>query len=186
MKEIQVTHMSRLKTASIVYRTKCRLVGMTAFTTFDSPLGELLIVGSQSGLTSVSMPGQRDVPAGLPNPADFHEVTRQLQAYFAGELEQFDLPLASPGTPFQERVWAAVERIPYGTTISYGELARRVEAPRDRIRAVAAAVGANPLLLIRPCHRVIGSDGSLTGYAGGIERKRLLLTLEGALAPQLI
>ncbi|HCT77004.1 MAG TPA: cysteine methyltransferase [Micromonosporaceae bacterium] len=159
---------------------------MTAFTTFDSPLGELLIVGSKAGLTSVSVPGQRDVPVGSSYSADFNEVTRQLQAYFAGELEQFDLPLASPGTPFQERVWAAVEQIPYGTTISYGELARRVGAPRDRIRAVAAAVGANPLLLIRPCHRVIGSDGSLTGYAGGIERKRLLLTLEGALAPQLI
>jgi methylated-DNA-[protein]-cysteine S-methyltransferase len=96
------------------------------------------------------------------------------------------VPYTERGTPFQRRVWAEVERIPYGSTISYGELAERVGAPRDRIRAVAAAVGANPLLIVRPCHRVIGADGSLTGYAGGVSRKRMLLVHEGALQPELV
>jgi methylated-DNA-[protein]-cysteine S-methyltransferase len=105
----------------------------------------------------------------------------QLRAYLAGERRSFDLPHGAAGTPFQERVWAALDAIPYGQTITYGALAERVGAPRDRIRAVAAAVGANPLLIVRPCHRVVGADGSLTGYAGGLRAKRHLLTLEGAL-----
>jgi len=100
-----------------------------------------------------------------------------LERYFAGEQRTFDLPLAPGGTPFQERVWRELVRIPFGTTISYTELAHRVGAPRA-VRAVGRANGANPIPILVPCHRVIGADGSLTGYAGGIERKRALLALE--------
>ncbi|MFF4616491.1 methylated-DNA--[protein]-cysteine S-methyltransferase [Nonomuraea jabiensis] len=150
----------------------------------ESPLGKILLVGDGSALTRVSF----DVGGGAGlrwEPAAFAEVERQLAEYFAGERVSFDLPLATRGTPFQERVWAALAELPYGTTTTYGALAARVGVPRDRIRAVGAAVGANPLLVVRPCHRVVGADGTLTGYAGGIERKHELLTLEGALQPQL-
>ncbi|MFI7126722.1 methylated-DNA--[protein]-cysteine S-methyltransferase [Nonomuraea sp. NPDC050153] len=150
----------------------------------ESPLGEILLVGDGSALTRVSFDVR--VEAGPRwEPGAFEEVERQFAEYFAGERVAFDLPLATRGTPFQERVWAAVAELPYGTTTTYGALAARVGAPRDRIRAVGAAVGANPLLVVRPCHRVVGADGTLTGYAGGIERKHELLTLEGALQPQL-
>ncbi|MEV1002852.1 methylated-DNA--[protein]-cysteine S-methyltransferase [Nonomuraea sp. NPDC050202] len=118
-------------------------------------------------------------------PVAFAEAERQLGEYFAGERTSFDLPLGPRGTAFQERVWAELAELPYGTTISYGALAARVGAPADRIRAVGAAVGANPLLVLLPCHRVVAADGALTGYAGGLERKRALLTLEGVLQPQL-
>ncbi|MEV6032276.1 methylated-DNA--[protein]-cysteine S-methyltransferase [Nonomuraea sp. NPDC052116] len=150
----------------------------------ESPLGPILLIGDGSALTRVSF----DVSgrAGLRwEPTAFEEVERQFAEYFAGERVAFDLPLATRGTPFQEQVWAALDELPYGTTTTYGALAARVGAPRDRIRAVGAAVGANPLLVVRPCHRVVGADGSLTGYAGGLERKHELLTLEGALQPQL-
>jgi methylated-DNA-[protein]-cysteine S-methyltransferase len=116
----------------------------------------------------------------------FIEAVRQLAEYFDGTRTKFDLAYAVTGSAFQRRVWAAVEAIPYGTITTYGQLADQVGAPRDRIRAVGAAVGANPLLIVRPCHRVVGANGSLTGYAGGVERKRRLLTLEGALQPELI
>ncbi|MET7337500.1 methylated-DNA--[protein]-cysteine S-methyltransferase [Nonomuraea sp. NPDC005650] len=150
----------------------------------ESPLGEILLVGDGSALTRVSFDVR--VEAGLRwEPGAFEEVERQFAEYFAGERVAFDLPLATRGTPFQERVWAAVAELPYGSTTTYGALAARAGAPRDRIRAVGAAVGANPLLVVRPCHRVVGADGTLTGYAGGIERKHELLTLEGALQPQL-
>jgi methylated-DNA-[protein]-cysteine S-methyltransferase len=159
---------------------------MTAYTTVDSPLGDLLLVGERHAdgvvLTSVSF-SNRPQPGWTPDPAAFAEATRQLRAYFDGSLTRFDLPTASGGTPFQRRVWAALETIPYGTTTTYGELAAKVGAPRDRIRAVGAAIGANPLLVVRPCHRVVGAGGSLTGYAGGVPRKERLLTLEGALRP---
>ncbi|MEU6778423.1 methylated-DNA--[protein]-cysteine S-methyltransferase [Nonomuraea angiospora] len=150
----------------------------------ESPLGRILLVGDGSALTRVSF----DVGGGAGlrwEPGAFEEVERQFAEYFAGERVAFDLPLATRGTPFQEQVWAALDELPYGTTTSYGALAARVGAPRDRIRAVGAAVGANPLLVVRPCHRVVGADGTLTGYAGGLERKHELLTLEGALQPQL-
>jgi methylated-DNA-[protein]-cysteine S-methyltransferase len=145
-------------------------------TTMDSPIGRLRLAGRDTGehvvLDSVSFT-DAEVHSG---PLDV--VARQLRAYFAGELTRFDVPHTEPGTEFQRRVWAAVDAIPYGTTISYGELARRVGAPRERVRAVAAAVGSNPLLVVRPCHRVIGADGTLVGYGGGIERKRTLLAHE--------
>lgn len=111
-------------------------------------------------------------------------VARQLEEYFRGERREFDLELAPQGTPFQLAVWREVSRIPYGETATYGELARRLGDPRA-VRAVGAANGANPLWIIIPCHRVVGADGSLTGYAGGIEVKRRLLELEGALPPSL-
>jgi len=114
-------------------------------------------------------------------------VARQLADYFAGRRQDFDLPVDPPGTPFQRQVWAELARIPYGRTVSYGELARRVGRPAAA-RAVGAANGANPVPIVLPCHRVIGADGSLTGYGGGLPIKRALLALEGALpaeAPRL-
>ncbi|MFJ5303055.1 methylated-DNA--[protein]-cysteine S-methyltransferase [Streptomyces sp. NPDC088350] len=156
----------------------------------DSPLGELLLTGEKSPtgttLTSLSLPDhpligpdrRRDDPA-------FTEATRQLSAYFAGHLTRFRLPLAAAGTAFQQRVWQALDEIPYGTTTTYGALAERLGVPRTGIRALGAAIGANPLLLVRPCHRVIGADGSMRGYAAGVERKVRLLTHEGALQPML-
>jgi len=116
----------------------------------------------------------------------FAEIERQLREYFTGDRQVFELDHVSAGTEFQQRVWAALESIPYGATTTYGQVAGRVGAPRDRIRAVGAAIGANPLLIVRPCHRVLGANGSLTGYAGGVPRKHELLTREGALHPQLI
>jgi methylated-DNA-[protein]-cysteine S-methyltransferase len=110
------------------------------------------------------------------------EASRQLQAYFAGERREFDLPLAPYGSDFQRRVWSALLEIPYGETISYLELARRLGDPRA-VRAVGSANGRNPISIIIPCHRVIGADGSLVGYGGGLERKRWLLRHEAAYAP---
>ncbi|MGW3417864.1 methylated-DNA--[protein]-cysteine S-methyltransferase [Streptomyces phaeochromogenes] len=167
---------------------------MTAFTTIDSPLGELLLVGEEAldgvMLTSLSMPGQRNAPAVKPgwrrDPDRFADVTRQLTAYFAGELTEFDIEFTPSGTDFQQRVWRALEEIPYGTSTTYGALAERLGVPRERIQALGAAIGANPLLLVRPCHRVIGADGTMRGYAGGVERKVQLLTHEGVLQPTLL
>jgi methylated-DNA-[protein]-cysteine S-methyltransferase len=169
---------------------------MTIYTTMYGPLGELLLVGEEPATTpggvtlaSVSFSGQRrptSIQSGWRHdPAAFEEIERQIRAYFAGELQDFDLEHATQGTDFQEKVWAALESIPYGTTTTYGKLTERIGAPRDRVRAVGAAIGANPLLVLRPCHRVVGADGSLTGYAGGLERKHFLLTHEGALQAQL-
>ncbi|GAA4968133.1 methylated-DNA-[protein]-cysteine S-methyltransferase [Nonomuraea thailandensis] len=160
---------------------------MDIYTTIDSPLGEILLAGDGTALTRVSFDGAASGAGTRPGrePGAFAEVERQLGEYFAGERTSFDLPLGARGTAFQERVWAELAGLPYGTTISYGALAARVGAPADRIRAVGAAVGANPLLVLLPCHRVVAADGALTGYAGGLERKRALLTLEGVLQPQL-
>ncbi|MGW0560477.1 methylated-DNA--[protein]-cysteine S-methyltransferase [Streptomyces sp. NPDC003016] len=168
---------------------------MTLYATVDSPLGELLLVGEESAtavggtaLASLSVPGQKggavagDVPDGWRRePGAFEEIERQVRAYFEGELTRFDLEYAGgAGTDFQRRVWEALETIPYATTTSYGELAERIGVSRAGVRALGTAIGRNPLLVVRPCHRVIGADGSLTGYAGGLERKRRLLELEGA------
>jgi methylated-DNA-[protein]-cysteine S-methyltransferase len=109
----------------------------------------------------------------------------QLGEYFAGTRRQFDLPLAPVGTQFQKQVWAELRKIPYGETTTYGELARRLELPPEAARAVGAAIGANPIAVVVPCHRVIGANGALTGYAFGLDFKRRLLEHEGALAPQL-
>ncbi|MEV8320298.1 methylated-DNA--[protein]-cysteine S-methyltransferase [Streptomyces sp. NPDC059900] len=168
---------------------------MTVHTTVTSPLGELLLVGEPArdgvSLTSLSMPGQRNAPvvrAGWArDPERFSDVARQLAAYFAGELTRFDIEFTpSGGTDFQRRVWDSLEEIPYGATTTYGALAQRLGVDRTRIQALGAAIGANPLLLVRPCHRVIGADGSMRGYAGGVERKVRLLTHEGALQPTLV
>ena len=164
---------------------------MTAYTTITSPLGELLLAGEQTAdgitLTSLSMPGRATVRPGWREDAGpFAEIIRQLEAYFAGELTRFDIPFTDGGTEFQQRVWRALEQIPYGATTTYGALAEQLGVPRDRIQALGAAIGANPLLLVRPCHRVIGADGSMRGYAGGVERKVWLLTHEGALQPSLL
>ncbi|MFJ9817572.1 methylated-DNA--[protein]-cysteine S-methyltransferase [Streptomyces sp. NPDC101151] len=165
----------------------------TVHTTCPSPLGELLLTGEESGglltLVSLALPGQRGAPAVRAESRDdraFAEARRQLDAYFAGRLTRFSLPLAPAGTPFQQRVWGALDDIPYGTTAGYGELAARLGVPRAEIRTVGRALGANPVLLVRPCHRVIGADGSMRGYAGGVERKVWLLTHEGALQPTLL
>ncbi|MFI1019820.1 methylated-DNA--[protein]-cysteine S-methyltransferase [Streptomyces olivaceus] len=156
----------------------------------DSPVGRLLLTaGADGALTSLSVPGQkggRSVQEGWRHDAGpFRAAGEQLAAYFAGELTAFRLPLRAEGTAFRERVWAALDDIPYGAITTYGEIAARIGASRPAVRAVGGAIGANPLLILRPCHRVIGADGSLTGYAGGLERKTRLLSLEGApLTPQ--
>jgi methylated-DNA-[protein]-cysteine S-methyltransferase len=164
---------------------------MTIYMTLDSPVGELLLAGEQTRdgvtLTSLSMTGQRSAPRPQPTwshaPEAFADVTRQLKAYFAGQLTTFALDLATNGTPFQERIWRALDSVRCGTTITYGELAAQLGIPPDRVVAVGAAVGANPLLIVRPCHRVVGADGTMRGYAGGMERKQWLLAHEGALLP---
>jgi methylated-DNA-[protein]-cysteine S-methyltransferase len=165
---------------------------MSIYQTQSSPLGELLLVGEETeagvALTSMSLPGQRNAPdiaAGWRRaPGAFALVTRQLEEYFAGQRTRFDLRLAPRGTPFQQRIWQALDAVRYGTTITYGELAAQLGVPRDRIVALGAAIGANPLLIIRPCHRVIGTDGTMKGYAGGVERKQWLLVHEGILLPE--
>ncbi|MBV2354298.1 methylated-DNA--[protein]-cysteine S-methyltransferase [Streptomyces sp. J2-1] len=158
----------------------------TYWTETDSPLGPLLLTADPDGaLTSLSVPGQKGGRTVLEgwrrDTGPFRAVEEQLGAYFAGELTVFRLPLRARGTEFRERVWAALDEVPYGGTVTYGEIARRVGAARMAVRAVGGAVGANPLLVVRPCHRVIGADGTLTGYAGGLDRKVHLLTLEGVL-----
>jgi methylated-DNA-[protein]-cysteine S-methyltransferase len=158
---------------------------MTIYATFDSPLGELLLVGEESAtadggtaLTSLSVPGQKGgvtVRDGWRHDGQaFAEIIRQLTSYFDGTLTRFALEYTVGGTAFQQRVWSALETIEYGTTLSYAQVADLVGIPRTASRAV----GTNPLLVVRPCHRVLGANGSLTGYAGGLERKRQLLDLE--------
>lgn len=162
---------------------------MTTYTTMPSPVGELLLVGLPAGdgvrLTSVSMDGQRCAPEvraeWRADPAPFAEVIRQLTEYFDGRRCEFDLDLAPRGTDFQQRIWQALDSVRYGTTTTYGQLAAQLGIPRDRIQALGAAIGANPLAIVRPCHRVVGSDGGMRGYAGGVERKQRLLAHEGAL-----
>ena len=155
-------------------------------TTVPSPIGDLLLVSDgvalrglwmQDGPTAAACPK----PAGCSDDGPFGQVTVQLDQYFAGERTTFDLPLVLDGTPFQQRVWSRPRDIPYGTTISYGELAAGSVGP-SASRAVGLANGRNPISVIVPCHRVIGADGSLTGYGGGLERKRLLLGLEAGVA----
>ncbi|RMI41735.1 methylated-DNA--[protein]-cysteine S-methyltransferase [Streptomyces triticirhizae] len=154
------------------------------YTVHPSPLGDLLLAGPRPGvLASVTVPGQRGgasvQPDWVRDDAALSEVAEQFDAYFAGDLKEFALTLEPVGTPFRQRVWAALDEIPFGATTTYGALAARLDLPRSAARAVGGAVGANPLTVIRPCHRVLGANGSLTGYAGGLDRKRLLLTHEG-------
>jgi methylated-DNA-[protein]-cysteine S-methyltransferase len=148
------------------------------WTSYESPLGPLTLVGDDAGLRAMYFAdrgGPRD--ESLRDPGAFTEATTQLGEYFAGDRQRFELALALEGTPFQQRVWAALAEIPYGRTRSYGELAADIGRP-DRVRAVGAAVGRTPVPIVVPCHRVIGADGSLTGYGGGLHRKQALLELE--------
>jgi methylated-DNA-[protein]-cysteine S-methyltransferase len=154
--------------------------------TYDSPMGTMLLAASDRGLAGVWFVGQRHGPDSSGWRADpEHPVLRQaiaqLTAYFAGERVDFDLPLdLQAGTPFQQSVWDALRSIPRGGTTSYADLARRLGRPQAA-RAIGAAVGRNPVSIVVPCHRVLGTGGALTGYAGGLERKTALLQLEGAL-----
>src|SRR4051795_13128115 len=152
-----------------------------ARTVVDSPIGPLAVIASDTALEAVLFDGVRIRPEGA-SPV-LAEAARQIDAYFAGELVEFDLPLELHGTEFNRRCWHALSSIPYGQTVSYGEQARRLGLGPDSARAVGAANGRNPLPLVLPCHRVIGADGSLTGFGGGLETKRYLLELEGALLP---
>ena len=153
----------------------------TCYTYMDSPIGKLLIVSDEAGLRQILFPRgteprkpedewQEDASANA-------EVIRQLRAYFSGDRENFDFPLAPEGTTFQQKVWTELCEIPYGETISYGELATRIGNPKAS-RAVGLANGSNPIPIVIPCHRVIGSNGKLTGYGGGLPIKEKLLALE--------
>lgn len=158
-------------------RTTC-----TAQTVYPSPLGPLLLARTRDGLAGAWFEGQRHHPPRLEAPSVandplFERVADQLERYFAGSLQSFDIPFDLQGTPFQRAVWQALLAIGPGTTRSYGDIARAIGKP-VAVRAVGAAVGRNPVSILVPCHRVIGSDGSLTGYAGGVDRKVALLRLE--------
>ncbi|EST37229.1 hypothetical protein N566_14155 [Streptomycetaceae bacterium MP113-05] len=158
------------------------------YTLHPGPLGDLLLAGPERGvLARISMPGQKGgatVDAGWSRDDEgFRDAQEQLDAYFAGDLEEFELKHATGGTAFRERVWAALDDIPYGSTVTYGGLAEMAGLDRRAVRAVGGAVGANPLTVLHPCHRVVGANGTLTGFAGGLDRKRTLLALEGAVLP---
>ena len=164
---------------------------MIRYTRFESPLGPVVAVASDAGLMHVDFVGAkyerpigRDWVEDASAPA-LRACREQLGEYFAGRRKDFDLPLAAAGSDFQKRVWQEIARVPYGQTITYGELAKRAGAP-GQARAAGAATGRNPLGIVVPCHRIMGADGGLTGYAGGLERKRGLLELEGALQGSLV
>jgi methylated-DNA-[protein]-cysteine S-methyltransferase len=149
---------------------------------FDSPLGRMVAVGSNASLRGLYFAGQRHLPdlSGLPAQGRsllLHRVRKQLDEYFEGRRQSFDLPLEHEGTPLQQAVWLALASISFGETLSYSALAQQVGRPRA-VRAVAQAVGRNPWLIVRPCHRVLGSGGALTGFAAGLERKGALLAHE--------
>jgi methylated-DNA-[protein]-cysteine S-methyltransferase len=156
------------------------------FTVVDSPIGELMLTSDGAALTGLWL--EEHAGRAVAGPADgwkrdasaFREAVAQVRAYVAGELRVFSLPLAAEGTAFQRRVWAALAEIPFGETRSYGEIAGRIGQP-GAARAVGLANGSNPISIVVPCHRVIGANGTLTGYGGGLERKRWLLEHEGAL-----
>lgn len=154
----------------------------------DSPVGPLRLSSDGTHLTGVWFETHRHGPGDVgaevdvaDGPAVLAEAARQLAEYFDGERTDFDVPVAVAGTPFQERVWAALREIPYGRTWSYGELARAVGSP-GAARAVGLANGRNPVSIVVPCHRVVGARGAITGYGGGVERKQVLLDLEARVA----
>jgi methylated-DNA-[protein]-cysteine S-methyltransferase len=151
------------------------------YTSMESPIGPLLLAGNERGLSVVHFVNGRR-PKSPPrtwveDKKPFKEVVRQLLAYFEGKLKEFELPLVLEGTEFQLRVWRNLQKIPYGETVSYGQLAKRIGSP-DAARAVGLANGSNPIPIIIPCHRVIGSNGDLTGFGGGLPIKKKLLALE--------
>ena len=150
----------------------------TTWTIYDSPLGPLTLVGGAGGLTALHFPEDGAIlDDGDSSPASFDDAIRQLDEYFAGRRDRFDLELDLGGTPFQRAVWDALRQVPSGATTTYAQLALAVGRPAA-VRAVGAAVGRTPVPIVVPCHRALGSDGSLTGYRGGLERKRALLDLE--------
>lgn len=155
------------------------------WTIYESPLGRLTVVAGPTGVTNLHFPGpSRNLKEGEHRPMP--EVVDQLDAYFAGERESFEVDLDLRGTPLQKLVWARLLEIPYGTTTTYGDLARRIDEssypdnlePYERVRLVGATIGRTPTPILVPCHRVVGADGSLTGYGGGLQRKQALLDLE--------
>jgi methylated-DNA-[protein]-cysteine S-methyltransferase len=158
------------------------------FRHLSSPLGSLLLAGDEGGLRFVAfVSGRYPVEPARDWERDdrfrlFSRVESELRSYFAGKLRSFSVPLAPAGTPFQLRVWRALLRVPYGKTLSYTELARRAGTP-TAVRAAGSANARNPIAILIPCHRVVGQNGNLTGYGGGLDAKRSLLELEGALAP---
>ena len=145
----------------------------------DSPLGPLTLLADDDALVGVFMSGHPTPEAELRSTKVLERTATQLGEYFAGTREEFDLPLAPQGTGFQQTVWRALGTIPFGTTRSYAEIAKRIRRPKA-MRAVGAANGQNPISIIIPCHRVIGANGALVGYGGGLERKQWLLRHEGA------
>ena len=149
----------------------------------DSPLGVLTLLSDGSCLTGLYMSEHAGAAAAVTgsqqSAAALRAVSEQLDAYFAGQLQTFDVPTAAQGTVFQQKVWSALCTIPYGTTVTYRDIAEQIGAPKA-VRAVGLANGRNPISIIVPCHRVIGANGSLTGYGGGLDRKRVLLDLEAA------
>ena len=154
---------------------------MTTHTVVDSPVGPLTLVADWPALRGLYLSDQRHLPPvaafGDRDDAVLPAVREQLDAYFDGALMEFDVPLATRGTPFQTQVWQALRAVPYGSTCTYTELAAAVGRP-TAVRAVGAANGRNPVCIVVPCHRVVGADKTLTGYAGGLDRKRFLLELE--------
>ena len=148
----------------------------------DSPVGKLFLSRDEAGLRELrfarNLPPEHPADDWIEDRAAFEDVIAELRDYFAGERKRFEIALAPEGTPFQRKTWETLRRIPFGETITYSELARRVGNPRA-CRAVGAANGRNPLSIVIPCHRVVGSRGKLTGYAGGVDVKRRLLELEG-------
>jgi methylated-DNA-[protein]-cysteine S-methyltransferase len=159
--------------------------GATRYAWYDSPVGRLLLAGDGGALTLISFPSgsrmQRPAAGWQRDDGALDAAIAQLAEYFAGARQTFSLPLRPAGTPFQLSVWSALREIPFGQTISYGEIARRIGQP-SAARAVGAANGANPLPIVVPCHRVIGADNSLTGFGGGLETKHFLLTHEARLS----
>jgi len=158
---------------------------MRYYDTLKSPQGEILLVATEDGLSGLYFKGQKYFPKKdkawlhAPNHAPLKRAKRELAQYFSGKRKRFSVALDPQGTPFQRSVWRAISTVGFGETITYGELARRARRPGSA-RAAGAATGRNPLGIIVPCHRILGSNGSLTGYAGGLSRKRALLALENA------
>ena len=158
---------------------------MRYYDTFESPQGGMLLVANDEGLAGVFFNRQKHHPKRQadwkqdPHHPVLQQAKRELAAYFAGKRKRFEVALSPAGTPFQRAVWKAISTVRFGDTITYGELARRA-GHAGSARAAGAATGRNPIGIIVPCHRILGANGSLTGYAGGIDRKRALLTLEGA------
>jgi methylated-DNA-[protein]-cysteine S-methyltransferase len=165
---------------------------MIRYARFATPMGTMIATAAGAALTGLYFEGQKHMPEMTRDWCEvratvspFDECERQIGEYMEGKRDVFDLPLAPVGSDFQRRVWIEIARIPFGKTITYAELAARAGAPGSA-RAAGAATGRNPISVVVPCHRVVGSDGSLTGYAGGLARKTRLLELEGALQPALV